>query len=232
MKRFLSLILAFVMVFSILAGSVSTALAVVTGTSADKAMHFFIRHWHTVDENGSSSTEDNYGTYSFPVEGWIVPNGSGYKFYADEDMTIPLTTSAYIVGLNEKTGAVTLTVKPVKVDGELAETFVGFSMSAGQGAVDTTDDMLVIQYREDIALVKGHVFYQEIPERVIGSSQTKVFQWTDMSSADSPVAADQEHDTVWIYVNADGKPIFKSDDDKTPYFEGDEEQLKADKPGE
>ena len=224
MKRFLSLTLAFVMVFSILAGSVTTALAAVTGTAWDNALHFFVRHWHTVDENGSASTEDNYGTYAHPVEGWIVPDGDGFRFY--DDMKTPLATSKYIVDMDTETGAVTLAVNPREVDGEPAENFVGFSVSAGQRAVvaSSEENKLIIRYRDDVALVKSHIFYQEVPERVFGSSRASVFPWQPDSDADNPVAENQEQDTARIYVNADtNAPLYKTEADgkESPIKEGD-----------
>ena len=229
MKRLLALTLAFMMVFSVAAGAVSTAVAA-SGDDWDMAMHFIVRHWHAVDASGNSTTEDNYGTHAEPIEGWIVPNGQSFRFYA-ADRTTPLGANRYVLETVPSAGIVRLAVSPYVVNGENAENFAGFSVSAGHQAVDTLEDMLEIRYRKDVPLVKSHVFYQEVRIFETGSDKEKVFGWQpDKGSADPQVDTakvyvfkkamtwnDAEHEAGDIPTHGDGMP----------FVEGEEEELKA-----
>lgn len=141
----------------------------------DNAKHFIIRHWHVVTENADIKDD------TVVVEGYIVPNGESYDYYArtyspvkgvayDDDLEgfTRITESTVSSYIKLAGGKLEFMINPYHSDEEYYERFAGFSVSSGQHAVSLTDGdadnnydgaKLTIDPSVNAPLIKSHVFY-------------------------------------------------------------------------
>lgn len=162
MKKLAAIILSLVMVFSLFAESVSAIDAIIGGTAGGDfpmplaageeytpkpgEMHFIISHWHA-----DGTSERAMG-------------------YIDKDGNITMDADSYVSAGGMNKDGTTITIKDRSKsdsDGKAVETLSGYAISAGQNAVTVGEDKTVkIEYNENIPLVKVHVFYSPVLERV------------------------------------------------------------------
>lgn len=188
MKRFFALALSFMMVFSVVSGSVSTAFALAwADANTDQALHFRVMHWHAVaDPNATTSSDvpegEESGDYrsanSVSRDGYIVPSDgtTGQKFhifmyddasagYVELTDDFDTTLWPYVDEVKTDIGEITFKVVPYADENgtktKELESLGGFSISAGHDAVTPDDnaETLTITYRPDVHLAKAHIFY-------------------------------------------------------------------------
>lgn len=160
----------------------------------DDAVHFFIRHWHTVEDTdavyqGSGQYDKINDTYFVIVEGYIMPvlKTDKYELWVmdrekNELVKYEEGKSLYLSNFSETEGTVDLNVHVVTKSNEDWERFCGFAISSGRDVVtynyadldgDKVDETLIsvtIRYDYNTHLVKGHVFYSKWARMVHGSS--------------------------------------------------------------
>ena len=223
------------------------------------ALHFFIRHWNTAEDDDAmlnDGTQKENGNFFVIVEGYIVPvvkqteedkeKGYNYHFYLVDQSTGDLIklsdyagdngqNSAYIKSVNRKTGAIVLNVNLLATaDGEPFETFAGFSISAGHGAVSyaSNNSYITITYDKNITLVKGHIFYTATKDVKRGTTITDgddseysilfgtenpeidtmtVYTWTEHGASQ-----DSKRTAGGILTDDNGNVIKKGDESKLP----------------
>lgn len=180
------------------------------------ALHFIVRHWHSVTNPDVFSNVENKQTV---LEGYIVPNGSVFDFYIKEDeeefKKVDPSKTNYVKEINVSKGIIVLNAYPYSKDGEALEKFSGFSISAGHDAVTSSsaNDTLTITYSKIVHLVKSHVFYINDIDTVTGSSHSLLF------NENNP---EKDVDYVYIYLK-DGDSYTKGDivldENNNPVFE-------------
>lgn len=182
-----------------------------------KAMHFIVRHWHSVKDSNTSyqdgtGYDEAAGRFFVVGEGYIVPYYNGYRFYMiDQSKTgddrytrIKSKTGTdtgdvdnpYIDKIDASEGVIEFVESTVTdSNGKKLDEFSGFAVSAGHAAVASVantdnpnrDAKLTITYDEKIHLVKTHFFYIDINTNV---KNQDLFNGTSRT----------EIDTAYVYV--------------------------------
>lgn len=170
----------------------------------NSAMHFYIRHWHTITNDSTLSNSKDLNRYFAVLEGYIAPRdpddaSKGYRLFllveddwvrigdGDVDVTI---YKDYIDSYDESTGTVKLAINPMgteDIDPEW-EKYAGVSISVGKDAIEKADESgITIKYNAGVHLVKAHVFYINLQPRgyVYGMALDN--------------EAHSEQDTTWAY---------------------------------
>ena len=153
------------------------------------------------DENGEISSYEFYMVNQDSNAGGSDDNPKYFKYGdGNGDNELNFTLSPYIEDLDEATGTITLSKRPLMDGDDALEKYAGLSISTGRRAITEKEDgTIVINYDKYIHLVKGHAFY--IPWQMIvdGSSATTVDGDTNKLES----LFDDEIDTanVYTYIN-------------------------------
>ena len=211
-KRALSAVLALSICMSVFhVAAVNTALPE-DGPTADNALHFIVRHWHSGEDTDTGLQGDvvsvSGSRYFVVVEGYIAPDDGGYKFYlvyqgdtndghrAGEWKEVDagfVSGSDYVEAIDTEKGSITLKAKPLmKNEDTSLEAFSSFSVSAGHSAVSDNGSSLIITYDPYVHLVKAHAFYVRATMEVDGIQDDTVFG--------SAGAENDRQDTAWVYT--------------------------------
>ena len=197
-EKILSLVLCIAIILTYFSG-MPRLLAEDNNIDLSNALHFIIRHWHTVTPDSKEyEIEESNGNHFLIIEGYIVNDNNSYKFYVKKNKELEEITksdSSYIEKVDTSSGTITLKVNPVNgSDGKPLEHFSGFSVSAGHSTVDTSgDDKITITYNKNVHLAKAHVFYSAENLMVAGSDDDAVFGTKEDTGSD-------EKDTAFVYT--------------------------------
>ncbi|MCH5186996.1 MAG: VWA domain-containing protein [Oscillospiraceae bacterium] len=177
-RRVLALLLALVMTAAVFPTVVLSNPDYIDGYDMGGAMHFLVRHWHTVDPNtessnaGSGDDGDNYeGNHFVVFEGYIKRlSATSHQLYIYQDGKLGLApddfmSNEYIQNWNRRNGTLEIVAVPAKDwDGTVIEEFAGFSLSTGRGAMNTDRGAakLTVKYDAGCHLAKAHFFYKSI----------------------------------------------------------------------
>ena len=158
------------------------------------------------DENGEIDCYEFYIVNQDPNAGNSSDNPKYFK-YGDGvgDNELDFTQSPYVENLDETTGTITLSKRPLMDGDDALEKYAGLSISTGRRAITENDDGTIeITYSKYIHLVKGHAFY--IPWQMIvdGSSSTTVDG--DAKKLEDLFSDEIDTASVYTYINdaADG----------------------------
>ena len=214
-------------------------------TSLEGAMHFYIRHWHSIDpdsvtKGGSGGTDNDEGvsgetneldTYFVVFEGYIVPSWIGFNIYRVVDADKPTEkwyqlssedrSNAYFTRVNTLTGVIEFATSPVHSEeqGRDLEHFAGFSISTGHSAVNTSGGTITVTYSSTVHLVKGHIFY--VSEEVI-SADTAFKDYTEKDTLYGYILKEdvtvngQKIEKGTVVLGDDGEAV--TDEDKLPTY--------------
>ncbi len=195
--------------------SISMLLSTVTGislvrqTSAEDigsdSIHFMIKHWHSVVDPNSDSTDDDTESRAQLIEGYLSNSGvtdlsvDGKSVGLDSENTYsdPITKTKIV---EYKENKLYIYTDPYNFPEQgSVEEFSGFSVSAGHGAVSYDKDAenaIVLTYTDSVHLVKSHVFYKNTSTIVEGTQDDSVIGTTT-----------EETDSVYLYVDSNGDLI-------------------------
>lgn len=240
--RIMSLLLAALMILSSI-GLSGLPLIVATAdgepetenvdfTIRDDALHFFIRHWHTREDESAAyqggQEDQESGKFFVVVEGYILPNketkGAPYTIVLcnqKDDSLIALTygmkdQSPYIKEFDLDQGTVTLNILPIQDSStkDPLENFCGLSLSAGRDAVDYNYIMDGSQYVLDengnkqlpSITIKYSAYTHLVKGHVFYNTWSKIVAGTTDSNV---LSGDPEVDTAevytWLETNGDHK---------------------------
>ncbi len=198
-EKILSLVLCIAIILTYFSG-MPRLLAEDNKIDLSNALHFIIRHWHTVSPDSKEyETEESNGNHFLIIEGYIVEKNGSHIFYVYKDKKLEEikdnSKSDYIENVDSGSGTITLKVNPVNgSDGKPLEHLSGFSVSAGHSTVDTSgDDKITITYNKNVHLAKAHVFYSAENLMVAGSDDEAVFGTSESTGSD-------EKDTAFVYT--------------------------------
>lgn len=180
-----------------------------------------------IDDEALYQGDSNDGDkerYFVLVEGYINPikddnDNTSYEFYmvnqdsnagssADNpkyfkygdgngENELNFTLSPYIESLDETTGSITLSKRPLMDGNDALEKYAGLAISTGRRAITETDNGAIeITYNPYIHLVKGHAFYTSWQMIVDGASATTV----DGDNEKLEHMFDDEIDTASVYT--------------------------------
>ena len=152
------------------------------------------------DDNGNTSYEF-YMVNQDSNAGSSADNPKYFKYGdGNGENELNFTLSPYIESLDETTGTIALSKRPLMDGNDALEKYAGLAISTGRRAItETNDGTIEITYDPYIHLVKGHAFYTSWQMIVDGAAATTV----DGDNEKLEHMFDDETDTASVYTYID-----------------------------